>query len=211
MKRYIWLNPVVVSMYGQEQLDEAMGRLGYQIVFCEQDHISRVKARYRETMAENSGCVMDMRCPAAAECAKQIGEGKPELIFPDIEPILIHAARELAGRLDFTEGADLTVITPCSQLRDLGDSKHLSHTRFLTWLDFAGENGLELTRQELKSSPIPPGFFEEFKESGELKHRIACLPSREAIDRFFEAEEYRQNRIAELLYCSHGCHNGNGV
>lgn len=206
MKHYIWLNPVVFGMYGETQLTEALKAKKYEIVSCKADHIARVKQQYREMVEKNAGCILDMRCPAAAAYVKkQLRDMEEKLIFPKIGPILIQAARELAAALDFSDGSDLTIITPCSELRNLGNEKKLPSVRFLTWREFAAQHDLHLTRAELKESPIPPGFFAEYGKEA------VSLASKEEIDSFFAERGYEEKRIAEMLFCPQGCHNGDGV
>lgn len=207
MRHYIWLNPVVMAMYGEDQLRRAMERLGYVIVFCEQDHITNVKKQYRTAVFANGTCVLDMRCPAAADYVKECyaDDASDEIVFPEIEPILIQASRELARTLTSAEDADLTVITPCEALKQQGMGTGLDHTKFLTWKEFSAEHELKMQRKDLGISPIPPGFFAEYGAEA------SCLSSRAEIDQFFQKKTYRQKRIAEMLICNQGCHNGNGV
>ena len=207
MKHYIWLNPVVMAMYGEEQLRRVMGRLGYVIVFCVQDHIANVKKQYRAAVAAQESCVLDMRCPAAVDYVKDRywDDAADEVVFPDLEPILIQASRELSRTLMSEEDADLTVITPCEALKRQGMRTGLAHTKFLTWKEFAAEYELKLQRKDLGISPIPPGFFAEYGAGA------SCLSSQAEIDHFFQKKTYRQKQIAEMLICNQGCHNGNGV
>ena len=141
----------------------------------------------------------------AEDAENENGDWNDAVTFPEIEPILIHAARELAQRLDFSDGSDLTIITPCRELKALGEEKGLEHIHFLTWNEFAKASGLKLVRRDLSDSPIPPGFFAEYGDD------MACLSSKEAIEQFFKEKGYRKKWIAEMLFCHQGCHNGNGV
>lgn len=204
MKQYIWINPVVWSMHDGEELTRVVSSLGYDIIQCKGDYIKEVKAKYNNVLKNNSGCVMDMRCPGAVSYVR----GKypdADVFYPDIEPILIHCARELSVEYGSKNNARVTIITPCSELRDYGSGKKLHNTVFLTWTEFKAMHGIDIKRMNLEKSPIPPGFFREAEESG------ISLTDREKLEQFFENEKFKNFRIAEMLYCTDGCHNGNGV
>lgn len=202
MKQYVWLNPVVLSMYEARELRCAVGEAGFEIVECGRDHIGAVKKKYGDEIKKAGVCVMDMRCPAAAELARD-RYGDADVVYPDIHPILIHCAAELSERLGGT--GSLTVTTPCTELKDLGNSLGLPGTRFVTWKEFVEEQGIHIRKRELEKSPIPPGFFSEWEGAAKP------LASREKIEAFFEKREYEAYRVAEMLACREGCHNGNGV
>lgn len=206
IRHYIWINPVVLEMYGTENVNRRVCQAGYVTAAAKEDHIAQVKAAYRAAVGRSSTCVMDMRCPAAVDYVRKT-YGDREICFPGIDPILISCAKELAKRFEKDQNADLTVITPCSELRDLGNSLNLPDTRFFTWLEFCEREGISLQRSQIEASPIPPGFFSDFGD------RAISLASRKAIDDFFKpgTKEYQKWAIAEMLYCDHGCHNGNGV
>ena len=202
MRQYVWLNPVVLSMYEEEELRRVVGEAGFEIVECAEDHIGAVKKKYGDEIRKAGVCVMDMRCPAAAELAKS-RFSKADVEYPDIDPILIHCATELAGR--FGEKGRLTVTTPCTQLRDMGKRLCLTGTRFVTWKEFMEEQGIRIRKRKPEASPIPPGFFSEWEGAARP------LSSKEKIETFFDERAYEQYQVAEMLYCTEGCHNGNGV
>lgn len=201
-KQYVWLNPVVLNQYEEEALYPAVNGCGYEIVTCRENHMEQVRQKYLEVMRNSLDCVMDMRCPAAADYVKS-HYPEAEVTFPDIEPILIHCARELAGRC--RDGERLTVTTPCRELKEMGNRIGLPHTRFMTWKEFKEENRLELKERQLAASPIPPGFF------ASCAGAARPLSSRRKIDEFFTNRQYRDKKVAEMLYCTEGCHHGNGV
>lgn len=204
MIHYLWLNPVVLSMYEPQILEAAITSLGYELVICEEDHITHVKRQYANIVEQSNQCVIDMRCPAAVSYV-QNKYPHEAVKYHDIEPILIHCAKELSKRYQHDTGYTLTIVTPCKELRELGTSKQLPNTRFITWLDFLEQHHIALNKKELDASPIPPGFFQEYGTDAQ------SLFSRNQLDKFFTAKAYETKKIAEMLYCSNGCHNGNGV
>lgn len=202
MKQYVWLNPVVLSLYEKEELYATVAGQGYEIVSCQEDMIEKVRKKYEAFLQQSSRCVMDMRCPAAVA---HVREHYPhaQVEFPEIWPILIHCAVEMSKR--YHQDGRLTITTPCRELKDQGNQLRLSNTRFLTWLEFMEENQLHILRKEVDVSPIPPGFFSS------LDHAAAPLSSCGKIDDFFSQKLYKDKKVAEMLYCTEGCHNGNGV
>lgn len=203
MKQYVWLNPVVLSLYEEKELFEAIRQKGFEIIICRENHLEKVRQKYEKKMMESDRCVMDMRCPAAADYVRS-RYGEKDAVFPDIQPILIHCAQELSSRWDGK--GTIFVTTPCKELRDRGNGLRLPGIQFLTWNEFSEINGLlDIPKQQLDSSPIPPGFFSECEGAADP------LSSKEKIDQFFGEEGYRHKRVAEMLYCTDGCHNGNGV
>lgn len=203
MRKFIWLNPVVIEMYGRETLEKHLAEKGYELVFCREDHIAAVKEKYRSALDKAHACVADVRCPMAADYIKEVYS--PEFLeFPPIEPILIHCARELHERLS-CHGV-LWVITPCKALSDMGNRIGLPETRFCTWKEFARWENIRLRGKALAESPIPPGFFLGHKE------QAIVLDDREKIDLYFSASSRKEEKgMVELLYCSGGCHHGDGV
>ncbi|MGN0372859.1 MAG: hypothetical protein ACI4F3_08590 [Enterocloster sp.] len=204
MKKYVWLNPVVLKMYGKAELEQAVRTAGYEMIFCKEDHIRQVKEQYRKAVARAECCVMDQRCPAAAARVKKRYPQSP-VYFPNIDPILIQSALELAERVKEEKNASLTVVTPCSWLSRLGKERGIPGTSFMTWLEFAASEDICLETKELSASPIPPGFFSGFGESAE------SLASRSEIDQFFLEKRYRQVKIVEMFFCDQGCHHGDGI
>lgn len=203
MTNYLWINPVSAALYEGDTLDLAVREKGFLSVQCQENHIEIVREKYRKAIARSSGCVVDMRCPMAAQYIKEKFD-QPKLIFPDIHPILIHCARELQKR--YTEdGAVLTVTTPCASLKLLGESLGLPGTVFLTWNEFVKEYKIALERKSLENSPIPPGFFDDFERD------VHTLASYQEFDAFFMEQKHRDIKLVEALYCEAGCHNGDGI
>lgn len=203
MKRYLWINPVALQLYEAGSLDNVLLEKGFTQVQCKLDHIAVVKQKYRQALAKGNGCIVDMRCPMIAAHIRDTYK-IPPLIFPDIHPILIHCALELAKSC--TNGEDtLTIATPCVALCSYGDKLQLPNTTFLTWNEFVLRNDLQLERRSLSESPIPPGFFSEYGDATQ------SLRSLHETDAFFARKEYQHTKIVEALYCEQGCHNGDGI
>lgn len=203
MRNFLWLNPVVSKMYGSKKLERRLMEKGYELVICQKDHIAAVKDKYQSALCKAQTCVADVRCPMAVNYIKK--NYNPDfLLFPDIEPILLHCARELNAR--FSGKGNLWIITPCSALSDLGNRIGLTKTHFCTWKEFTQMEDIPLQGKKLAQSPIPPGFFAEYKE------QTVVLDSRTKIDHYFSASPQETERgMLELLYCSCGCHHGDGV
>lgn len=203
MNKFVWINPVVLSQYDMEELHTSIEEKGYKIAVCKKDHLQVVKDKYWQSTRESNLCIADKRCPAAEIYVKN-KYGEDNIKFPEIYPILIHCAIELSERYE-EEECQLYITTPCEELRNLGNTLKLQNTIFLTWNEFAQNNKLVLNKIDIASSPIPPGFFSSFGEDS------ISLKSKEEIDYFFQKEEWKDNKVAEMLYCKNGCHNGNGV
>lgn len=203
MRKFIWLNPVVTKMYVNETLEKYLAEKGYEPVSCREDHIAAVKGKYRSALDRARTCIADVRCPMAVDYIKEVYS--PDFLeFPPIEPILIHCARELHKRLS-GQGA-LWIITPCKALSDLGSRIGLPETSFCTWKEFARLENIPLLGKKLADSPIPPGFFSGHEE------QVVVLDDREKIDLYFSSINRKSEKgIVELLYCSRGCHHGDGV
>lgn len=202
MRKFLWLNPVVSEKYGGEELERQLQEKGYELVTCQEDHITAVKKKYQTAFDRTQARLGDARCPLAVDYIKET-YNPAFLEFPDIEPILMHCARELHERL--SQEGNLWIITPCSALADMGERIGLEGTRFYPWNEFARLENIPLCGRTLKESPIPPGFFAEYKEQ-------VVLDSKEKIDDYFSAgNQPEEKKILELLYCTCGCHNGDGV
>ena len=202
MKKYIWLNPVVLKMYDQEELNHALESLGYQIVTCEENHLQTVKNKYKKQFDTCRHSLCDNRCPKAIAYVKSHYDYEG-LEYSTIQPILIHCAEELANRYKNDE-AELYIITPCTDLRDLGNKLAWKNTKFKTWTEFCMEHQLILTSRTTESSPIPPGFFDNISD-------VVSLSSKEDIDGHFQQTAKQDKQLIEMLYCKGGCHNGDGV
>ena len=68
-----------------------------------------VLRKYRELLEHADGTFADARCPEAVSLVHSL---QPEIQIADIEPILIHCARELAERPDLANGEKI-ITTPC--------------------------------------------------------------------------------------------------
>lgn len=212
-KNYIWLNPVVYDMTEEAERGQMLETLGFEELFCREDHIEAVRRVYwsfaaEEKRREQSGgqhrLVCDVRCPLAAALVKKYFPNA-QAVYPQTLPILVRSAAELSARVASEPEARLTVIAPCEALCALGRQQNMPCTRFLTWKGFCREYGLRPHMKRRQQSPIPPGFFKGCAE------RVVSLDSREKILRFFAEQREEEADIAELLYCSGGCHNGEGM
>lgn len=203
MRKFLWINPVASEMYDSPSMRNQLMKKGFELVSCTQDHIACVKGKYHLSIEKSLCCIADMRCPLAVSYIKEQYTDL-YLEYPDIEPILIHCARELQKRLEGK--GDLYITTPCASLRDFGNSLGLAGVNFYTWNEFAQLQGLLLQKRMLEASPIPPGFFLEYGT------KVRVLDSKEKIDRYLSSmRQQPAEKILELLYCSGGCHNGDGI
>lgn len=202
MKKYIWLNPVVLKMYNQEELNTTLASLGFQIVTCAENHIQTVKNKYKEKYEGCKHLLCDNRCPKAISYVKTHYDNN-SLEYSKIQPILIHSAEELANKYK-EEDAQLYIITPCTDLRDLGNKLAFKNTIFQTWNEFCREHHIILNSKSIEASPIPPGFFDNIPN-------VVNLASKDDIDRFFQSAPKQDKQLIEMLYCQGGCHNGDGV
>ena len=202
MEKYIWLNPVVMKMYDHEELTTALGSLGFQIVNCEENHLQTVKNKYKEQYEGCNKLLCDNRCPKAISYVKAHYD-YASLEYSAIKPILIHCAEELANKYK-EDAAELYIITPCTDLRDLGNKLALKNTIFQTWTEFCRDQKIILDSKATEKSPIPPGFFDNIPN-------VVSLSSKDDIDRFFQSAPKQDKQLIEMLYCQGGCHNGDGV
>ncbi len=199
---YIFLNPVVKKMYKEKSLLEFLSSRAFVPVECEKDWISEVLAKYKKAIENSPLPLVDMRCPLAVALVK---EKVPDLeaAYPEIEPILIHCAREISKK--YSHLAPVVITSPCRSLAEYGNFLGLVNTRFVSWNDFVEENSCQLKKTILQKSPIPPGFFSKIEE------KALSVSGRENILRFFAENKYKDSKIVELLYCQDGCNNGDGV
>ena len=220
---YLWINPVSERMVSEETLKRILTEHQLTQVRCQKDWGSIVLKQYAELMEHTDGTVADARCPEAVNLIEYYNEEKNLSIqVADIEPILIHCARELSARADLADGEKI-ITTPCRILAEQGNALELSRTRFVSWKDFLMELG-ETLEPAPEASPIPPGFF-----TG-LSVPVVSLSGRDEIEEYLgkrskaletEAENRETDNAAdrsnhnplllELLYCSQGCHMGDGV
>jgi hypothetical protein len=211
---YIWINPVVTSMYEPEALDEFLEKHGYKQVKTSEDWLRIVKGKYHAAVNEAKGPVMDMRCPKSREVVEAAGVVS-EVTFPTIEPILIHCAREISARADL-RGEEKVITTPCHALADMGNALKLLDTTFVTWNQFLANLNDRPEKEEntlpvrpLKSSPIPPGFFDSLVL--ETKSLTGEDEIREYFQTHFANSVSSDVQLVEMLFCKHGCHNGDGI
>ena len=107
MKNYVWLNPVVETSYNLKKLKSILLSKDFEVVNPILDNANIVLNKYREYVLKANKTVVDARCPMIIEYFK-----KHEFIvdYPDIEPILIHVARELADRKDLKDGKNIFLL-----------------------------------------------------------------------------------------------------
>ena len=211
---YIWINPVVGRMYDPEILSEFLHKHGYEQVTVTGDWLNIVQEKYRIAVGEAMGPVIDIRCPKTKQVLDEMGVTS-QFTVPEIEPILIHCAREISVREDL-QGEEKVITTPCQALADMGNALQLPNTTFVPWNQFLtmlGEHSIRdneaLTTQQLKESPIPPGFFEG------LELNTVSLTGEEEIREYFQTQKSKEMtkdiQLVEMLFCCHGCHNGDGL
>lgn len=200
---FVWINPVTAQLYPNDHLANILIEKGFTPVECIENMMAVVKEKYRRVIAESPHCVMDMRCPKAADFMQNNLHLKVK--YPSIHPILIHCAISLAAEYAKSDNC-LYITTPCTSLCNYGNGLALANTRFYTWKEFADKADLHLECQALPTSPIPPGFFKEYGADA------LSLCSREKMGTFVAQGESLQGiKIVELLYCEQGCHNGDGI
>ncbi len=151
-------------------------------------------------MEHADGTFADARCPAAASLVHSL---QPEIRIADIEPILIHCARELEERPDLANGEKI-ITTPCRILADMGNKLELKDTHFVPWNRFLAALG-EPMEPAPDASPIPPGFFKN------LPFSVVSQSGRPAIESYVTGNDWKSAKLIELLYCVQGCHRGDGV
>ena len=202
---YIFINPVVGNMYKKEELDELLLKNGYSRVEVETDLHKIVKEKYNETLKSTEKTLLDQRCPLAIDTISEYINDEDTLI-PQIDPILIHCGIELANREDL-KGKKKVITTPCESLASYGNKKNLEDTEFISWKDFIKtlNNNEKVKSKRLDESPIPPGYFES------LDAKITSISGKENILNHFENNLHKQDDIVEMLYCTNGCNNGDGV
>lgn len=231
---YLWINPVSERMVSEQNLKRILAEHQLTQVRCQEDWGGIVLKQYAELMEHADGTVADARCPEAVNLIERYNEERNLSIqVADIEPILIHCARELSARADLADGEKI-ITTPCRILAEQGNALELPHTRFVSWKDFLSELG-ESLEPAPEASPIPPGFFTGLsvpvlslsgQEEIEAYLRDETIPeiqetaaeiltgTIEAGDRNVKKDTARAERsplLLELLYCRQGCHMGDGV
>ena len=190
-------------MYEKDELAAFLSSRNYTQVFCEQEWIPHVKEAYRAVLQENpSATLIDMRCPKAVSLAKK-NCNDSSVIYPEIEPILIHCARELSRR--YGKESRVLITTPCKSLAEYGNSLKLLNTSFISWNDFAKSQKCTLQKKHLSESPIPPGFFREIEKDS------LSVTGKDSISNLFISNSHKSFRLVEMLFCKEGCNNGDGV
>ncbi|WP_315509115.1 hypothetical protein [Campylobacter showae] len=203
MKKLVWLNPVVKSIYELAALKKSLQDKGFSVMECEKDHANSVKNAYKNSLAQKK-LIFDSRCPRAVNFIRANFKEQAALIS-NLNPILIESALELSAKLKDDEW--LYVTTPCEDLAELGRGLNLARTTFLTWKSFREQNAINLKMRSIEQSPIPPGFFTN------LGVKTLSLSSKEKIENAlsYKFSELKNYQIIELLYCENGCHNGDGL
>ena len=203
MKKLVWLNPVVKSIYELAALKKSLQDKGFSVMECEKDHANSVKNAYKNALAQKE-LIFDSRCPRAVNFIRANFKEQADLIS-NLNPILIESAFELSAKLKEDEW--LYVTTPCEDLAELGRGLNLARTTFLTWRSFREQNAINLKMRSIEQSPIPPGFFTN------LGVKTLSLGSKEKIENAlsYKFSELKNYQIIELLYCENGCHNGDGL
>ncbi|MBQ6631296.1 MAG: hypothetical protein IJH55_04085 [Romboutsia sp.] len=202
---YIFINPVVANMYVKEELNELLLSNGYSRVEVETDWHKIVKEKYNETLKSTEKTLLDQRCPLAIDTISEYINDNDALI-PQIDPILIHCGIELANREDL-KGKKKIITTPCESLATYGNSKNLEDTIFISWKEFIKDlniNG-KVKAKLLDESPIPPGYFNS------LDAKVTSLSGKENIVSYFKNNLHKEDDLVEMLYCTNGCNNGDGV
>ena len=203
MKKLVWLNPVVKSIYELAALKKSLQDKGFSVMECEKDHANSVKNAYKNSLAQKK-LIFDSRCPRAVNFIRANFKEQAALIS-NLNPILIESTLELSAKLKDDEW--LYVTTPCEDLAELGRGLNLARTTFLTWKSFREQNAINLKMRSIEQSPIPPGFFTN------LGVKTLSLGSKEKIQNTlsYKFSELKNYQIIELLYCENGCHNGDGL
>ena len=203
--KYIFINPVVDNMYIKEELDELLRKNGYFRVEVENDWHKIVKEKYNKALKLTEKTLLDKRCPLAIDAiGKYISE--ENALIPDIDPILIHCGIEIANREDL-KGKKKVITTPCESLASYGNSKNLEDTLFISWKEFIKDLDIpeKIQVKLLDKSPIPQGYFHS------LEAKIASISGKENIEEHFKNKLYMKSDLVEMLYCTNGCNNGDGV
>ena len=203
--KYIFINPVVDKMYNKEELNDVLRKNGYERVDVTDDWHGIVREKYKSALDEVDMPLLDCRCPLSIEHVEKHIENKP-VVVPSIEPILIHCGIELSTR-ETLKGTEKIITTPCESLAAHGNRLQLQDTHFVSWKEFYKtlNTNISVKEKALDESPIPLGYFSS------LDANIESLSGKEIIEEFFVQEKYKDKDLVEMLYCSGGCNNGDGV
>lgn len=202
---YIFINPVVGNMYEKEELDKLLINNGYSRVEVENDWHKIVKEKYDEVLKSTKKTILDRRCPLAIDTINEYVDDKDALI-PQIDPILIHCGIELSNREDLKDKKKI-ITTPCESLATYGNSKNLENTTFISWKEFIKDLNINesVKAKSLNASPIPLGYFDS------LDANVMSLSGKDNIKSYIKNGLYKENDLVEMLYCTNGCNNGDGV
>ena len=202
---YICINPVSAGMYEPETMTALLTRHNCKAVQCQYDWGGTVRRKYQNLVEGERRIVSDARCPMAAALVRELQQDAhgQRLSVAEIEPILIHAARELSRREDLRDSPKL-ITTPCRALAEMGNALGLEETTFIPWKKLLANWRECPAMKKLEGSPIPPGFFDE---TGIPVHKVTGKEEIAAYVSGCCGEE----RLVEMLYCKDGCHNGDGV
>ena len=163
-----------------------------------------MRQKYCTLAQHETQIIADARCPMAVSLLRTHNTDKLFHIA-DIEPILIHAARELAQRGDLMDRPKL-ITTPCTSLATMGNALSLKNTSFIAWNALLQQwNDFPPIHHTLDKSPIPPGFF----DANDICVKTVTGP--DAIAAYSSSCPSGKEQLTELLYCPDGCHNGDGV
>jgi len=200
---YIWINPVVDSMYERENLDRILLAHGYNRMETSGDWISVVKEKYLQEIQKSKTPVMDVRCPKIKELLEET-KNNLEITSPDIQPILLHCGIECSEKKETWEDEKI-ITTPCRALADMGNALGLKKTTFIPWNRFIESLKVKISQKNLEKSPIPPGFFDT------LGVKTASITGENEIKCYLEHGIPEEIQLVEMLFCKDGCHNGDGV
>lgn len=202
---YIFINPVVDNMYIKEELDELLFNNGYLRVEVKNDWHKIVKEKYNEALKSTEKTILDRRCPLAIDIIDEYIDDQ-DVFIPQIDPILIHCGIEIANREDL-KGKKKVITTPCESLASYGNKKNLEDTVFISWKEFIKTLNLyeKIKVKLLDNSPIPVGYFNS------LEGKISSISGEENIQEYFKNNLHKEKDLVEMLYCTNGCNNGDGV
>lgn len=201
--RIIWINPVVKQMYEPGCLERFLKKHGFRQEECRKDWTETVRQEYAAAV-EHAACpVADVRCPEVERLLRE-DYGGCGVLIPDIEPILLHCAREISGREEL-RGMEKVITTPCRSLADAGNRLELPDTRFVSWKQLLEEFSGAPEGKQPEQSPIPPGFFHAM---GSL---ASSITGEDRIREYLRKKNYGETRMIEMLFCRDGCHHGDGI
>lgn len=199
-KNYVWVNPVIMNLYGIEYLKGILLKSGFEIILSGGNSAEIVKNKFRQKCLNSNKCIIDSRCPKIYD---YIDSDNNDYEYANINPILIETAIELKAKIK----NNIIITTPCIALTDFGNSLNLEGLTFKTWRDFIKENNILLDKnkkKKLNESPIPLGFFKGFDN-------VYSVSGAKNILKVFKNKLYINSKLLEALYCENGCHNGDGI